>query len=144
MSSAAARRGSNQYARRAGPHRPPAIGPVSLTNQLSTDKRIARAGDLHSSPAMLTALSCDADTMVRWTLAQNPACPRAALRRLAGDHDWRVREEVAKHRQCPSVLLHRLLRDQDLRVAAVAARNPNLPRATLAMWQLTHRSVPEI
>jgi hypothetical protein len=35
--------------------------------------------------------------------------------------------------------LQRLLGDPDLDVATTAAMNPSLPRAALAMWQLTQR-----
>jgi len=75
-----------------------------------------------------------------YPIAARTATPRNVLERLSRHPQSRVRACVAGNQSCPPALLEHLLRDTKPSVAHTAASNPNLPRATLAMWQLSSLS----
>jgi hypothetical protein len=81
--------------------------------------------------------------VVRETVAQSRARPPDVLALFARDPDPTVRIATARNRHTPIETLIKLLGDQTYGsvVAREAAANPNLPRSTLALWQLVHDTV---
>jgi hypothetical protein len=76
-------------------------------------------------------------------VAANPHTDPATLRQLARDDNQMVRLEVADNPHTPPETLVEMLHreqvgDTDSCVTEAIASNPNLPAATLAMWQLAH------
>jgi len=109
----------------------------NIVRRLSPSMRRQTAGDPSSSPDLLRRLSQDLDPNVRRQVAGNENSPPGTLDRLSRDPVKDVRLGVAWNVSSPPRALRRLLQDQAEDVTLAAAENPNLPRAVLAMWQLT-------
>jgi hypothetical protein len=115
---------------------PETLWQLSDCSALNVKKVVA--GNPVCPPEVLERLSRDASRTVLPHVASNPRCPPDTLGRLSCTGDELTRLEVAKNVSCPSDALERLLRDSNPLVSGAAERNPNLPRPTLAMWQLAH------
>jgi hypothetical protein len=110
----------------------------SLASDLDVQVRLGVAWNRNTPPGVLENLAGDPDADVRYWVAWNSSAPLSVLESLARDPDEEVRRGVAWNLSTPPGVLERLLQDEP-RVATVAAGNPNLPAATLVMWQLaTH------
>lgn len=142
--------------------------PEVLEDLSRTDARDFVAENPDCPQTALERLSWDTDRFVRSEVARNPTCPaeivlrlardkdkfvrRATIKRddalpealaaLAVDPDDDVRAIVARHPDASVTTLLGLAGDRVRWVAGAARDNPNLPRATLAMWQLVHGTVP--
>lgn len=145
--------------------------PPSLLSYLSEDRSYIVRRDVARNPtcppAMLETLSADKRTEVRQRVARHPACPTATLEHLFETDPsvssalatnrscppyilWRlsrysgalIRRAVARNPSCPRVALEQMLHNSELPVIRnIAAHHPNLPKATLAMWQLAQSDV---
>jgi len=80
----------------------------------------------------------DGDSSYLCRLAASGDSSPKLLEQLSGVLLVTVRETVAQNPACPVPILEALLQDISPTVSRAAAGNPKLPRATLAMWQLTH------
>jgi Leucine rich repeat variant len=96
---------------------------VALPVQLSAEPvllRLAIAADGQTSPAALSALSCDPDELVRARVAGNAATPAEALVALTCDFYAWVRANAASNRAMPAGALSVLTRDADAEVRSRA------------------------
>jgi len=111
----------------------------SMAGSDSAEIRAQAACNRRTPLSTLIRLAQDPEPTVRQQAARNRNTPPAALELLSQDPETAVRIGVAGNLHTMPAVLERLLQDPEDEVAQDAARNQNLPRATLAAWQVAHR-----
>ena len=99
---------------------------------LSPNERVNLAADPNTSTEILTRLSEDEDSWVRWGVAENPNTPAEILNRLSKDKDQEVRWGVAENPNTPAEILNRLSKDQGSHVRWGVTKNLHAPIEVLA------------
>lgn len=89
--------------------------------------RYVMAGNPHTSPGVLEALSAEGNAHIRMRVAENPKTPHHLLEKLAKDEDPEVRMGVAENPSAASPLLESLAKDESDDVRLGMAENSKIP-----------------